>query len=73
MGRRVHRGSLHKLFEALIPKLAEHLAAGGRLVWLSPLPAETRARLSALGLKLVFAQLVDMGGFQAELQRWEKS
>ena len=72
MGRRVHRGSLHKLFEALIPKLAEHLAPGGRLVWLSPLPAETRVGLSALGLKLVFAQLVDMGGFQAELQRWEK-
>jgi 23S rRNA G2445 N2-methylase RlmL len=72
MGRRVHRGSLHKLFEALIPKLAEHLAPGGRLVWLSPLPAETRSGLSALGLKLAFAQLVDMGGFQAELQRWEK-
>ena len=72
MGRRVSRGSLKDLFERLMPKLADQLAAGGRLVWLSPLPEHTRIKLSELGLKLGYAQLVDLGGFDAELQVWGK-
>jgi precorrin-6B methylase 2 len=72
MGRRVHRGTLQVLFQKLLPKLASELAPGGRLVWLTPLPALTRQVLSGLGLKLAYARAVDLGGFDAEMQRWEK-
>ncbi len=73
MGRRVHRGTLQQLFQCLLPKLATELASGGRLVWLSPLPQLTRQVLSEHNLRLVYSKPVDLGGFDAELQRWEKS
>ncbi|MBM4253495.1 MAG: methyltransferase, partial [Deltaproteobacteria bacterium] len=72
MGRRVHRGTLQLLFQQLLPKLARDLSPGGRLVWLTPLPALTRQVLSEHGLKLTYASAVDLGGFDAEMQRWEK-
>ena len=68
MGRRVARGELATLLDRFIDHAAKVLAVGGRLVWLSPLPDRTRERLNAAGLKRGFRQIVDMGGFDAELQ-----
>jgi hypothetical protein len=69
MGRRVARErDLAKLFEAFLRHAARTLIPGGRLVWLSPLPAVTRDLAARLGLKEQAGPPVDMGGFEAELQ-----
>ncbi|MCS6914637.1 MAG: HEAT repeat domain-containing protein [Myxococcales bacterium] len=69
MGRRVHRGGgLGELLDRFIGRAGRVLRPGGRLVWLSPLPSRTAARLRAAGLVLERTHLVDMGGFQAQLQ-----
>jgi hypothetical protein len=48
------------------------LAPAGRLVWLSPLPDRTAATARRLGLKVTRHELVELGGFQAELQRFDR-
>ena len=48
------------------------LAPRGRLVWIAPWPQRARAAALRAGLTLDFARVVDMGGFDAELQRWVK-
>jgi hypothetical protein len=69
MGRRVARErDLSKLFEAFLAHAARTLIAGGRLVWLSPLPSLTRELGARVGLRLQVGPPVDMGGFEAELQ-----
>ena len=69
MGRRVVRSTeLGKLLDRFVDHAAEVLVPGGRIVWLSPLPARTRARAEANGLDLEDARMVDMRGFSAELQ-----
>ncbi len=72
MGRRVARGELAPLMDRFVHTVAGALAPGGRLVWLSPMPERTRARLEAEGFTIDFARPVDMGGFHAELQRATK-
>jgi 23S rRNA G2445 N2-methylase RlmL len=73
MGRRVVDGrELAAMFDALIHHVAELLAPRGRMVWLSPRPRETMAMAQAAGLRFVRGPRVDMGGFTAELQRFEK-
>jgi tRNA G10 N-methylase Trm11 len=69
MGRRVARGELAPLMDRFARSAREALAPGGRLVWLSPMPERTRARLEAEGFTIDLARPVDMGGFRAELQR----
>lgn len=73
MGRRVARdGSLGPLLDAFLANAAKALAPSGRLVWLSPLPAQTAATARQLGLRVTRHEAVDMGGFSAELQRFER-
>jgi 23S rRNA G2445 N2-methylase RlmL len=73
MGRRAAR---HPGIDALLDRFVAHAAAalapGGRLVWLAPWPKRSRAAALGAGLRLEGARTVDMGGFDAELQRWVK-
>jgi 23S rRNA G2445 N2-methylase RlmL len=73
MGRRVTRdGTLAVMLDAFTDHVARVLGRGGRLAWLSPLGGRTAARAEASGLRVSLRQPVDMGGFHAELQVWEK-
>ena len=73
MGRRVQgTSSLDELLGGFLAHAVQVLAPGGRLVWLTPRAKVTDAVLKSFRMKRVFRQLVDMGGFTAELQRWEK-
>jgi 23S rRNA G2445 N2-methylase RlmL len=73
MGRRVARdGSLAELLDRFTDHAAKVLQPGGRLAWLSPLGGRTAARAEANRLRVTVRQSVDMGGFHAELQVWEK-
>jgi 23S rRNA G2445 N2-methylase RlmL len=73
MGRRV-RGEtgLEELLEGVIERAARLLAPGGRLVLASPRPRATRQLAEARGLELTDDFRVDLGGFDAELQRFER-
>jgi 23S rRNA G2445 N2-methylase RlmL len=71
MGRRVLRdGTLGVLLEAFVDRASELLPPGGRLVWLSPLGTRTATRALARGFDVTMDSPVDMGGFQARLQRF---
>jgi len=73
MGRRVARdGNLGPLLDAFLGNAAASLATGGRLVWLSPFADRTASRARQLGLKVTRHDPVDLGGFPAELQRFDK-
>lgn len=72
LGRRVARGDARQLLHTAAVHFAAQLAPGGRLVWVSPFPRETRAALERAGLKVTFGKMVDMGGFDAEMQRADK-
>ena len=73
MGRRVTRdGNLGPLLDAFLANAASVLVPGGRLVWLSPFADRTAATARRLGLKVTRHEPVDMGGFPAELQRFER-
>lgn len=73
LGRRVARGEGHRsmLLEAL-ERFARVLAPGGRLVWLSPFPKDTRDVARALGLALTTRADVDLDGIAVELQAFDK-
>jgi tRNA G10 N-methylase Trm11 len=69
MGRRVARShDLGRLLEAFVRHAARTLTPRGRLVWLSPLPALTHDVAAEVGLHVRPGPLVDMGGFETELQ-----
>jgi len=73
MGRRVTRdGNLGPLLDAFLANAAACLAPGGRLVWLSPFADRTAASAQRLGFKVTRYDAVDLGGFPAELQRFER-
>ncbi|MEI9954420.1 MAG: methyltransferase [Pseudomonadota bacterium] len=73
MGRRVTRdGNLGPLLDAFLANAAASLVPGGRLVWLSPFADRTAATARRLGLKVTRHEPVDLGGFPAELQRFER-
>lgn len=73
MGRRVARdGKLGPLLDAFLANAAASLAPAGRLVWLSPFPDQTAATAARLGLKVSRYEPVDLGGFSAELQRFDR-
>jgi hypothetical protein len=72
MGRRLLRDrTLGSLLDAFVSHVARVLVPGGRLVWLSPLPDRTRRAATAAGLRGTPGPLVDMGGFEAELQTFQ--
>jgi len=73
MGRRAARAAgLAERLDRFVAHAASVLRAGGRLVWIAPWPSRARARAKASGLSLDWASTIDMGGFDAELQRWIK-
>jgi 23S rRNA G2445 N2-methylase RlmL len=73
MGRRLVRdGSLAELLDRFIDHAGVVLSKGARLVWLSPLGTRTSERARARGLTPTFEEVVDMGGFPAHLQRFER-
>jgi 23S rRNA G2445 N2-methylase RlmL len=73
MGRRAARSpGLDALLDRFVAHAAAALPARGRLVWLAPWPKRSRAAAAAAGLVLDGSRMVDMGGFEAELQRWVK-
>lgn len=72
MGRRVTRdGNLGPVLDEFLANAAASLVPGGRLIWLSPFPDRTAARALRLGLKVTRHEPVDLGGFPAELQRFD--
>lgn len=73
MGRRVARdGNLGPLLDAFLANAASSLVPSGRLVWLSPFADQTAATARRHGLKVTRYDPVDLGGFSAELQRFER-
>ncbi|HKO51199.1 MAG TPA: HEAT repeat domain-containing protein [Polyangiaceae bacterium] len=73
MGRRVTRNAdLGAQLDAFLANAASALAPGGRLVWLSPFADRTAATARRLGLKVTRHDPVDLGGFTAELQRFDR-
>jgi len=73
MGRRLLRDrTLGDLLDVFVAHVARVLEPGGRLVWLSPLPDRTRRAAAAGGLRGTPGPLVDMGGFEAELQTFQR-
>ena len=73
MGRRVLRGAaLEELLEATLRNVASQLAPRGRVVWISPVPDRTAAVASELGLRVTLRRRVDLGGFSAEIQRFDR-
>lgn len=73
MGRRASRVSQWTdTLDRFIGHAASVLVPGGRLVWMAPNPTRARAAAARAGLTLASARRVDMGGFDAELQRWNK-
>jgi len=73
MGRRVARdGSIASLLEAFLVNAAASLVPSGRMVWLSPMAEQTAAIARRLGLRVTRHEAVDLGGFSAELQRFER-
>jgi 23S rRNA G2445 N2-methylase RlmL len=73
MGRRVLRGtSLDDLLEATLRNVTAQLGARGRIVWISPSPDRTASVAAAVGLRVSLRRRVDLGGFSAEIQRFER-
>jgi len=69
MGRRVPAGGrAGTLLLETLRRAAEVMAPGGRVVWMSPLPALTAGQASEIGFGVRERRRVDMGGFDAELQ-----
>ncbi len=73
MGRRASRAAgLDEMLDRFVEHAGASLVPRGRLVWMAPWPRRSRAAGTRAGLDLDWASLVDMGGFEAELQRWIK-
>ena len=72
MGRRVCRGDLEPLLVRFVTHVARRLPGGGRLCWLNPLPNQTSHIAEQLGLRRKVAHPVDMNGFWAQLELWQK-
>ncbi|MGH7269165.1 MAG: TRM11 family SAM-dependent methyltransferase, partial [Polyangiaceae bacterium] len=71
MGRRSSRvAGIDEMLDRFIAHAAASLSPGGRLVWLAPWQKRSRDAGLLAGLKLDWARMVDMGGFDAEMQRW---
>jgi 23S rRNA G2445 N2-methylase RlmL len=71
MGRRASRArGLADALDRFVEHVASVLAVGGRLVWITPWAARARAAADRSGLSLEWARAIDMGGFDAEMQRF---
>ncbi|NUP12468.1 MAG: methyltransferase [Polyangiaceae bacterium] len=73
MGRRVlAQTDLPALMGEVIAHAARMLEPGGRIVLLSPHPRTTEREAERAGLETTLDRRVDMGGFDAVLQRFDK-
>ena len=73
MGRRSLRtAGTADLLDRFVLHAASVLSRGGRLVWIAPWPKRTRTAAEGAGLTLESARGIDMGGFDAEIQRWRR-
>jgi 23S rRNA G2445 N2-methylase RlmL len=71
MGRRASRtAGLAETLDRFVAHVADILPSRGRLVWVAPWPKRSRDAGARAGLTLDWARSVDMGGFDAEMQRW---
>ena len=69
MGRRVLRGEdLHSLLDRFLAHAAAVLAPGGRIAWITPVPAQSARVAKYVGLERLMTARIDMGGFDAEMQ-----
>jgi 23S rRNA G2445 N2-methylase RlmL len=74
MGRRASRdASLAETLDRFVVHAASVLEPVGRLVWIAPWPKRARVAAAGAGLALDWARVIDMGGFEAEMQRWVKA
>ncbi|MGO9833517.1 MAG: HEAT repeat domain-containing protein [Polyangiaceae bacterium] len=74
MGRRSSRtAGLAGMLDRFVAHAASVLVRGGRLVWIAPFSARSRAAATQAGLTLEWARVIDMGGFDAEMQRWVRA
>jgi 23S rRNA G2445 N2-methylase RlmL len=74
MGRRASRTpGTDAMLDRFVARAGEALAPGGRFVWIAPWPERARAAGAQAGLTLEWSRAVDMGGFDAEMQRWVRS
>jgi len=71
MGRRVPVKNIEDLLVKFVRRLPQILSSKGRLVWMSPFPQVLDKEIAKLGFQKTYASKIDMGGFNAELQRWE--
>jgi 23S rRNA G2445 N2-methylase RlmL len=73
MGRRVLEGrDLERLMVDLVETASRALVPGGRLVLLSPRPRASARVAEARGLEQAVETCVDLGGFDAWLQRFDR-
>jgi len=71
MGRRASRTlGTDAMLDRFVTHAAGVLVPGGRFVWIAPWPQRSRAAGAEAGLTLDWARTLDMGGFDAEIQRW---
>jgi hypothetical protein len=71
MGRRVLRArGLSGVLCQVVRNVAAQLVPSGRMVWLSPFPDPTARAAADAGLQVERLGAVDLGGFEAELQRF---
>ena len=74
LGRRtLPRKDLSGLLRQTLDSIAIVLVPGGRLFWVSPFFDTTIQHGETLGLKHVYRQRIDMGGFASEIQGFIKS
>lgn len=71
LGRRV-RGDAPALLEQFAAHAARVLVPGGRLVWITPVPRRTERAARHAGLRRTSTRTVDLGGYPADLERWER-
>jgi 23S rRNA G2445 N2-methylase RlmL len=73
MGRRAVRATgLADTLDRFVAHAASVLVPGGRLVWIAPWPSRARTAAVKARLDLDWARTIDMGGFEAEVQRWTR-
>jgi Putative RNA methylase family UPF0020 len=71
MGRRVRTPDLEGLLLVTLQRTRDALAPGGKLVWITPLPETTGPFAETLGFRCLERFRLDMGGFEAVLEKWK--
>ncbi len=73
MGRRLARTrGLADTLDAFVAHVATVLPVGGRMAWVTSWGARGRAAAERAGMALEWARSIDMGGFDAEMQRFAR-